>query len=560
MKYLILILLLSSSCASTKIQKRKDAKHFPTRLEITELIKEKQTDILKGRTPGKVVDTWELKEPLPTMIGETIASPKNDVEKVLAEAIKQLPDMKMTDSMNCVAHQQAEFRSVHAEAPFDSLTRFINARCGSYTNSSKIHSTQSAKSLSKEKLQKILETIFKKEKGEITNIGVHLAEGDTKSTLTFAYEKSMHHVEPIPMLAEEGGTFRFEGTYNGEDVKHFSAKFNVGDFGFGRCERQPVEPPAFSFICKTNVADPFSYLELASTQKDAKYYTAQTKFMIFPKQLTNIYTAPKSRRILRAAAQKVKEGDLAYLEELINRVRNSGGRRAVKLERAQSQIIQKLTPLYVNSESDVGKKNRIILSMLAGWEVEGEIVNASFKTGYVDGSDTISMLESVLESPAGRKILLAKNVSSFGVGIVSKPQKGSHYIFVSYNFLQDEHMNKRISRVVESLRKERKIRKLRPPKELTQYRTNAVEWAKQFDEGATFESIKNKMVNTFRHDYGSNKQLWICGYTISNLDSVHFLEDILNAKELEIMIFVTPYRPKNSPRTFFAIFYISGIN
>ncbi|GEM_PF-4821951 len=567
---MLLSILLLFGCASKF--GRKVENRFPSKSELVKLKSSTTTSTyLEDRTPGKRVETWKLTGPLPTQIGESTAVASNPFETLLAQNLGSNPSVNMTDSMNCAAREIAIFQSKYNAPPFQSLKRFITSRCGSITPNTNTITFDGGKATEAQALA-TLEPQLKQYVDQFSgfsgrvNMGIAFATSDARSTVIISYEQPSVKIKPTSINVPSG-TFVIEGVIEDKKVpERFAARFTKGEFDTGKCLAQPVDSPAFKFVCRLDTTDESAYLQISSQNKDDLFATYVARILLFPglatttnaegvqtPSLYNVYTPPTTRRILNASTKNIKQNTtLETVNELINRVRSSAGRPPIEGHVAQSESIQSLTPVFFESMNDSQKMNKTVLGMMAGWEINDEIVNADFSSNYVDSEDPAEVIEAFLETPGGRKTLLDKSASAFGFGTLSKPGSGMGAIFVSYNFVTNEHSNKRIKRVVAALNQERKAHGMKPIKENRTTRARAEGWAKELEKGALIEDIAQELMQAYLDETGKQN---VHSYMmlVPNLDDISFDATLVNKRTLKPSFVVAPYKPLNSPWTFYAI-------
>ncbi len=549
--------LLLCACGSQFGRQIED--RFPSRNELVELSQSTKTaTYLKNKQPGKRVDTWKLTGPLPSQLGESTAVPTTPFEIVLAQNVDRAPTLNMTDAMNCVAREYAIFHTTHSAPPFQSLQRFIETRCGSVapnvqTITLDTGTATAVDALASRKSQ--IEEYVKQFADFSTNVnaGIAYSKLPERSVIIIAYEQPSIKITPTS-IRSQSGMFVVEGKLqNGKVPERFDARFTKGDFDTDNCKGQPVEPPAFKFVCTLEPTDLTTYLQISYQMKDALFANTAGRILVFPGEVSDTYLPPKTRRILTASnASTKKETMLETINDLINRVRTSAGRTPIAGHVAQSESLQQLAPVFFESSSDSAKLNKVIMGMMAGWEINDEIVNADFTSSYIDTTDPAQLVESALETPGGRSTLLSPSASAFGFGAISNAEQGMGSVFVSYDFVQEEHSNKRIKRVVAALNRERESYGMKAIKENKSTRYQAENWAKDLEAGASIEDVSADLMDAFLEKTGK-QQVRSYMMLVPDLDKMTFPGSIINKNKLEASFVVAPYKPLNSPWTFYAV-------
>jgi len=234
-------------------------------------------------------------------------------------------------------------------------------------------------------------------------------------------------------------------------------------------------------------------------------------------------------------------------------VRAQAGLEPLTLAVAQSKFNSKIAPFMFSeeAEADVDSENEASMAVLAGWNVEGFIVDGFFRTLGISNTDPSSYVDAVLESASGRRLLLGPSVSTLAIGTVADGD-GVDVLASSYVFLPEMDFNRRVGEALRDLNRLRAQRNLPPLKESIKLRGIARETAARIEKNEIgLDAAGAKMSDQYVLKYHKGCRYW--RFVTHDFDDMDFAKEIIETEKGRVSILVAPYRPEGFAWGFYAI-------
>jgi hypothetical protein len=314
--------------------------------------------------------------------------------------------------------------------------------------------------------------------------------------------------------------------------------------------------PFFRVTCPLSVADAEAQVELSMGRKSSVYATNLISQRFWPgAEPPMTWRSAKVRQILTATPPQPAGAPEQILEQ-INLVRQAAGLAPHTLSAAQTVTAGKLAGhlFAADQADDEDLQNKIFMGLLAGWDVQGQIVDGSFVTQWVGHTDVSQLIISMLERPAGREALLGKEAGTIAVGSVVQDGRVGAVVNI-YNFLPSETHSRRIARVQQTIDR---IRQLQGSSRII--RDNNLDsagekLALQVSQGKmTLEEAGNELASECVRAWNQN----VSGdfMEVRDLTSFSLTPTLLAAAKVNAAIMVTTYRPKGYPWAVYGIVII----
>jgi hypothetical protein len=416
-----------------------------------------------------------------------------------------------------------------------------------------------------------------------------------KTVAVMVYGRQWVELKPTPMRVENGARVVLQGRLLVPNKSRVDGYINRGDFGYLRCTvDRRVEMPAFRITCPTSKADDLAYFQILAATKTSIMSDIVLEQLIWPSgKPSDTYRSPATRRALARAqaavakpaatapqaaksdapraddAPQIKPLPVAELPTgtrakdyaarfiaLLNKVRADADLAPVTLATKQSTSIEGLTAQFFNiyRGEDPQAANQIVLGILAGWEVDGSIIDATIGGDWVSGKRPVQLLEHMLEFPAGRLALMGPDASQIALGTIER-NEGTGAVVASYTFVPDIHPNRRVARVIDALSEQRKTFGSRPAEEDAQLRAAARRIGTEIRAGnleiiEARDELMDLALKRFR------KPVRGYAFVAQSLEDVDFPRIMLTSKNLRVSVVATPFNKPGYPWTMYVILVV----
>lgn len=253
-----------------------------------------------------------------------------------------------------------------------------------------------------------------------------------------------------------------------------------------------------------------------------------------------------------SGAASAKEYPVRFIG-LLNQVREEAGMTPVEHAAAQSAAIQSIAEQFAaaSRQDDEAVANKLALGIMAGWDVTGPIIDADLSSNWSSTHDPSTLLETMLETPSGRRTLMDPSRAEIALGTVERDQAVSG-IVASYSFVPDEHPNRRAQRVLDALNKGREAFGSHPAQEDPKLRAKARRASRAIEHGkAGVIKARDFMLEAAAKRY--HKAVYSYTFVTHSLDDIDFPKEVLQSKQLPVSVVVAPFSKKDFPWTMYAV-------
>jgi uncharacterized protein YkwD len=210
------------------------------------------------------------------------------------------------------------------------------------------------------------------------------------------------------------------------------ALINQGAHGVAPCTPKKQEGSRLLWSCAMAPADPFAWISLGATPKG--------QLLMRPIALA---LARRNRQepihyVSEVQSELTEDTDASLAKKLfdgINQRRTEARLPKLVEAKAQSQGDNtRLAPHFFHAlaSANVEKADKVLLGLMAGWDVAGTIRNASVFGSFQSGAKAPSAwLLSALETPMGRHSLLSTDAQQLALGVTTVSTLGGLGVLVS---------------------------------------------------------------------------------------------------------------------------------
>lgn len=564
--------LVLGSCATTGLwvdasdaAKAAEANAFPARAELEELAA--RTPPAKELNVAVEVPRWELTGPLPDkleLLPHTYEDPwgKELVRMVEAEH----PDVFVSTDMACTAREVGRFSITRGKLPSGRVRTFIKSSCGApfRINIRRITRQIESDSTEEELLERwsgwYRETLTQQLQDR-TLAGVWVGRELDELTFVIVTSAPTFRIDPMPLTPGPDGGVVVRGELFEEGTR-VSGAVNRGDFSWGDCEsNRKVEFPFFELRCEIDPSDVTTWLEVSVFQPGRLLGNIDAEMLIYSDNANrHVYEAPQLIQISSLTIDDPVEEFLYRLNEVRQRAQLPPVALAVK----QSQLAQELTPIYFSSdvsESQESREDRIALGLMAGWDVEGMIKNASFRATSVSGDEPVNvLLAAMLETPFGRSNLLGPGVTKVAIGLQGEPRQGERSalaaLFASYHLFGEPDYDAELDGVLDRIAAIRKEKEQPVSVWYEDLEPAAIEAAQMIESGdatprEAMDWLMGRVVKVVRRG--------VRGYLITtdDLETINFPQELLEGPSYGMTAAIARYQPEGSPWGRYAVIFVS---
>lgn len=523
-----------------------------------------------------VVEQWGLVGELPDHFGYSKPELNTNWEKGVEAIVAQNAKHRMSAAAMCVAQQSAEYFAAYGDFATEGVKQFIGARCGATSQSfgvswlsyEDVVDPAAAWSDDRAGISKWVGGRLDGSGAFDVGVAARHHDGVLRFFLVNA-ERSLDF-EYTPFVHADSVVIR--GTSNVANTASIGATITKGEFGFASCERDSrIAYPAFVFTCPIEASDSFAYVDFSVAKEGRFLASFSGRVMVASATPPQSYMIPAIRRAVAqapvsqgdsiqtatglpiVAASQSRDGFSAEVVRVANHVRAQAGLEPLTLAVAQSKFNSKIAPFMFSeeAEADVDSENEASMAVLAGWNVEGFIVDGFFRTLGISNTDPSSYVDAVLESASGRRLLLGPSVSTLAIGTVADGD-GVDVLASSYVFLPEMDFNRRVGEALRDLNRLRAQRNLPPLKESIKLRGIARETAARIEKNEIgLDAAGAKMSDQYVLKYHKGCRYW--RFVTHDFDDMDFAKEIIETEKGRVSILVAPYRPEGFAWGFYAI-------
>jgi hypothetical protein len=560
---LMCCVLMSSACAGGDKTMRKEG-NFTSKAELDKL-QASSVQAPAFKEPPLQLEEWTLAGPLPTHLGLARRAPADEWEQIVAQAVSRHEKLSFTEAGHCISREVGRFYLANSTWPRDALEDFIVNRCGSAaygidvrtisfekTSPAEITTAQIADDLRKD-LPGMVEDL--KGSGH-AELGLWIGQDDKKVVVAVTASARSAEINPIPLRVMDGKLV-LEGKLLRDEGDVIVARYTEGDYGAGICAVDTrVALPFFRLTCPLAVADADAIVVIGAGRSDSVFSKGVVSLRFWPgAEPSMVWRSAKVRQILTATPPQPAGAPEQILEQ-INLVRQAAGLPPHTLSAAQTLTAGKLAGhiFAADQVNDEELQNKIFMGLLAGWDVQGLIVNGNFVAQWAGHTDVSRLLVAMLEGPSGRQALLGKEAGTIAVGALVQDGRVGAVVNV-YNFLPEETHSRRIARVQQTIDR---IRQLQGSSRII--RDNNLDsvgekLAQRVSQGKmTLEEAGNELASECVRAWNQN----VSGdfLEVRDLNSFSLSATLLAAAKVNAAIMVTTYRPKGYPWAVYGIVVI----
>jgi transcriptional regulator with XRE-family HTH domain len=175
------------------------------------------------------------------------------------------------------------------------------------------------------------------------------------------------------------------------------------------------------------------------------------------------------------------------------------------------------------------------------------VVDGSFRTRYLGNGDVDDFLVSFLDSPSGRRLLLAEEVDAVAIGSeFDEASQSAAVLVTSYQFLEDRPHVKRVNEFLDKLAQARAARGASAPRKVAGLKGTANSLASKVESGELALNVATaKLWDAALQEFQVTTYIYYAA--AHDPLKLKFHERLLTMEPLRIGIMVTPFKPKNSP-------------
>ena len=532
---LTLTAALVFGCASTS----GPTETFPGREEVAAL----GADELPASSvePVFAPESYTLAGPLPAKIGDL--APNTGDPVTLAFTEKLASGATNTDGMNCAAREIAAVmlkskRANPAAAPLmpgQLLRRHVFGACGNPDVDASIASYGGEVGPSD-----TVDTILANWRGQLekfasqaspqAHVGASLVVQDGAAMMVFVQARRRVRLDPIGPALDGVVTIRGEIL---TEVETLNVLINQGLYGFAECEVDPqVRVPKFVARCRIAPGDEQAWVSVSAYPPKRFIGSTVALFMVRPQG-----GEPLDFKVHRYTASGPRPKDpKAFGDDFVNRlnvVRKKAGLGTLQNAAKQSATATRLS-LHLHQAveaNDDERIERIMMGMLAGWDVDDPIVSgnvAMFSLNFEQAKTAQDMAEVIgaaMQWPGSRSALMDKEYDLLAIGPADVGDQELSVFLGSWDRFDGHSIEDDAARALKSLKAARR-KGLTVPGVMPEVDEKTKELAKEIDAGdITAESAMDDLLEVAVQRYQHSMRAW----TIypRTLDDIGWPEELL---------------------------------
>ncbi len=546
-----LLALLALGCASGSGGRGTvDESDFPTEQEVERIENAPPPETL-FHTDLRQVHEWVLEAAVPKRIEASRWVERSAWGKLLGGVTDATGgQVRPTKAMHCVASEFARFAVEQGGRPDSSVHRFIVAGCNASVANVSFRSLRGEIGSSEDD-----EELFERWRGETLSlvrsaiesdrrsvVGIGFARRGDRAAVYVASGRPLVELQPVETRLDRDQPFELRGRIL-DPASSITAAINRGRYDVATCESVgDPRPPAFHFVCEPDPADESALVSVWFTPPNRVLGKRALDALVWPGGGDQrVY-----RRFEYTNAHPIADTALfasAFLDEL-NGVRARAGLHPVTLETAQSATATRVAPHFfaaMTSSENERVADQVMLGLLAGWDVEGDIRSGRVAFGAVPETDDLAeLLAAILEDPLARTTLLDPDTDRLAVGPIMGNAGDIRVlaaVVTGYSLFGKETKRQDADALLARLTEERHKRQLPPPYRLVEVWMDAMDSADEVGHGETPEYVLDDLLQTSVAALSREVSGWY-GET-SELDEFGFPEELLSAPRLGTAIGVS---------------------
>ena len=527
---------------------------FPSREEVSRLGQSPPAHHVL-EVPMRDVDSWRLTGDFPQRIELASYAPASPWEALLAEQTwGREGTLYPSAAMRCVAREYGRFYSVHGVRPTERLLQYMGGACGTIAQDITpmvLHAT-APEGVSdddlfvhwKDEVARRLASI----QGSPRSVGLAFARDKDRAVVAVVHGEIRVELRPLVPVPDEGGRVFIEGLLL-LPAERIHAMINRGRFGFAECALDPAIPlPRFAIRCEMSETDDLGWIQVSFLppgrilSRPALQVLARVRGATVDMYQRHLYTASDKAATPAEFTTKLMHG--------VNGVRKQAKLPPLALAARQSEIAARLAPRFFAAAMGTGDPldaDRIVLGMIAGWDVEGTVRDGGFSATMIGETRDVSRwLSTALEFPGGRQALLSPDTVLLAIGpLLIEQNQLLGAIVGSYSLFGDDHAADEAA-IFDLIARHRAGLGMSVPT-----RVDALDAHIQA-AGQKIRSRAATPINTLNELLQVSAralQRSVNGFVLdtSRLEDFRLPEDLLRRRALEVAITVTHYQPPGEP-------------
>lgn len=407
---------------------------FPSKDELEQFIAASvPPDLIVSATE---IGEWTLEGELPDEVGLVRVKPDSGWAELAKKAAKKRKArLIFTRGMNCVARDAARFQLEHGGLQSDSVRRFVAARCGSvalavtpmmiYGQASTRMSEKKLLRQFKESFRDLVKASVPAGKEQLAGFAFARRGGDFVAMLVVS--EARVEISPFVPTPDSAGQIVISGRMD-ESAGYRIGVINQGRFGVADCWTDArVTLPEFRFTCPMSPEDETAWISIALIEPDGILARPVVQLLARRERASGrVYRRPSYTTGAKLVTEKSFEPEALAL---INQIRHEAGLEPLRFEPAQSGEVSRLVSAYMLSSlgrSSPRVAEVIILGLMAGWEIEGDVRKGGVAATILFGTtDVHEWVADSLVSPFSRRALLDPDARRIALGASITEDPGS---------------------------------------------------------------------------------------------------------------------------------------
>lgn len=479
---------------------------------------------------------------------------------LVAHTFLQRDGVTASAGLQCAAREAARFRLERRASPDIRVLRFLVGRCGETIPAPAVTywTGEAPDSASDSEVFKAWESAITGLLGDIGpkqsgTFGTWLERRDGNVALAIVYGVRSAFLDQGTTEPDRTNVVRVRGKLQNADTLAL-ALINQGSSGVKVCSENAALPlPDFEFTCPMAEGDRVTWIEVLSGRPERPLLRGAASLLV---------RVPGEAAL--AYAPSVSEGDeirdeTTFRREVliqVNVLRAAAKLQSVTLADGQSQTNTRLAGHFFRAveTGDEDRQDVLALGMLAGWDVQGTILDGGFYAMWLGGvrrpDDWVS---GVLEFPSARYTLLNPGMHSIAIG----PHFGDGSVgaIITAFALPDEHdISKTVREVAEHLRVSRVRGGVSGPVAVTNLR--GIPDALNDLRAARREP--DDVINRLLQQVTTEQERGATAFLIhtQRFDAIEWPRELLRPGPVEVAIGVTVVRPAGMPWGHYAVLVI----
>lgn len=377
-------------------------------------------------------------------------------------------------------------------------------------------------------------------------VGLRLVAEGQNRTLVLAIERPRAELETVRPTPDEQSRLRVQGRLL-VPATRVHGFINQGSVGVALCRNLPgFDLPEFAMDCPMAEEDPIAGIDVMVYPPNRALGEPAAQLVARrPDADATTYAAPDvgpDAPVTDAASFE------ATLVERVNELRAEHGMGPVRLAREQSEALTPAMPHFFADRSGPEVQDLIALTMLAGWEVDHTIHDATLSAFVSETTDAAQWLARSLERPMMRASLMDPNAAELAVAPVVEPG-GIAALVTSYELYDAQRLplSAGATVVLERITEERAARGLSAPQVVPDSNgALAAEVDKVRSEGKAPNHVLSAAMSRASREWGSDVE-GLMGHVGGDARFFEVPDAFLTPGPLRLQVASTFHQPEDSP-------------